>query len=154
MNCWTYQGECFLPEHIQPSHYGFVYRITCIGGEYPGFFYIGSKAFNHFRTRKLSKKRADELYTLKGRRGGKQRKEKVVIPAKWLEYSSSSKTLKELVDQYGRDSFRFEILEFATSKSDLLYKEACQMIGHRVMTSPRSFNECFAFRIYKKQLLK
>lgn len=150
-NCWLYHGACFKPEHIKPEYAGFVYKITCLGGEYPGFIYIGSKAFTHKRTKKLSKKRSNELY--KGR-GKRPTKEKVTIISNWMTYTSSSKFLQELIEKYGRSTFQFEILEFGNSKSDLFYKEIKNMIKYGVMETEKSFNECLSFRIYKKQLLK
>lgn len=150
--CWLYKGQCFTPDDVDPRWKGFVYKITCIGGDYPGWFYIGSKMFTHLRTRKLSKKRADELYTLKGRRGGKQRKEKVTIPSKWLEYQSSSTFLKELIERYGRDTFQFEIIDFGTSKSDVLFREVEHIIRLDCLRSERCFNEWISIKLHKKTL--
>lgn len=149
--CWLYLGKCFRPEDIQPGMKGFIYKITCLGGEYPGFIYIGSKSFQTLRTKKLSKKRSEELY--KGR-GKRPTKEKVTAPSNWETYTSSSKFLQELIEKYGKKTFQFEILEFGSSKSDLWYKELKQMVKHGVMETTRSFNECLSFKIYKKQLLK
>jgi hypothetical protein len=149
--CWLYHGKCFTADQIKPGMKGFVYKITCLGGAYPGFIYIGSKSFESIRTKKLSKKRSNELY--KGR-GKKPTKEKVVSASNWESYTSSSKFLQALIEEYGRQTFQFEILEFGTSKSDLWYREVCQMIRHQVMETSRSFNECLSFKIYKKQLLK
>lgn len=149
MDCWIYKGEC-LSEPASNA-YGFVYKITCLHKTYKGFIYIGSKAFNHLRTKKLSKKRATELYSGKGR---KPTKEKVQIASDWLTYCSSSKTLQQLIKELGRENFRFEVLEFAKNKTDLWYKEVENMIKFEVMLIPNSFNECMKFTIYKKQLLK
>ena len=146
-NGWYYNGKSMI---IPPlDKFGFIYKITCMAGEYAGYIYVGSKHFNFTRTKRLSKKRSNELYKGKGR---KPTKEKVVSPSDWLEYKSSSKFLQQLIEKEGRQNFIFEILDFADSKTELWYKEVKYALHYKVMEIPNSFNECLAFRINKKQL--
>ncbi len=147
---WKYKGKDFDETSVQTGHYGMIYKITVLLGDYKNCYYIGSKQFVGVKTKRLSKKRSVELYSGRGR---KPTKEKVEIKKDWFLYATSSKLVKSLIEDLGRDAFLFEILDFGTNKSDLLYKEL-QYILKNNWLSEKCLNMALKFSIYKSQLIK
>ena len=86
--------KLFNPE----DYYGFIYRITFL---LTGEQYIGKKTF----------------YTW-NRTGTKRGKE-----SNWKTYTSSSKEVNQLIDEYGMECFHFEILTLCCTKGCWSYAE-------------------------------
>ncbi len=123
--------------------YGFVYRIT---DETTGNFYYGCKAFYSTTKPIISKKRANELYSGKGR---KPKRETKVKESKWKEYMSSSKIVQALIEEKGIDSFKFEIISFHTTKQEMLVKEAYLIAGDFLKYNVKILNEWLSVKAFK-----
>jgi hypothetical protein len=113
---------------FEPDNYvGFVYRITNITTHE---FYIGKKLLH--RTKKLP--------PLKGKKNKRLSK----VPSDWETYTSSSKTLNQMIDDLGDHLFRFEILELHTSKFDLGVAEFCCIAQY--IKDPGNLNQFIGFK--------
>ena len=103
---------------------GIIYRINSLK---TGHYYIGKKLFFN----KVGKKRVQ----------------------KWKDYTSSSKELNRLIEEYGKENFSFLIIDTATSKSELSYKELINQIKGDWL-HPKCLNGIVNVRINKKHLIK
>jgi len=112
---WLYKGNEFTSEDIGDNA-GFVYLIENLE---TGQLYLGKKVFWSKRT----------LPPLKG----KKRKRKVIKESDWKSYWSSSKSLKESVQQLGEGKFRRTILSLHKTRSMLNYAELCEQILRDVL---------------------
>lgn len=139
-NCWIYQNECLESE--PEGYFGFTYIIRDIKNDK---VYVGKKQFTHKTKKKLSKK-AKQLPENKGKRVLKGTKN-----SGWLNYYGSSKELNEQVKLLGENNFKREILEFATSKSDLTLKEIEAQVKYNVLRV-NSYNLWIGGRVYRKYL--
>ena len=150
---WYYKGVEINEEQInefQKKYYGFTYCISVINSkkiptEIHNKFYIGKKAFTHKSKKTLSKK-AKLLPENKGKRILKGTKD-----SGWLNYYGSSKELNEQVKLLGKNNFKREILEFATSKSDLTLKEIEAQVKYNVLRV-NSYNLWIGGKVYKRYL--
>lgn len=139
-NCWIYKNKCL--ENPPEGYYGYSYLITDILNKK---IYVGKKAFTHKKKTKLSKK-AKLLPENKGKRILKGTKD-----SGWLNYYGSSKELNEQVKLLGKNNFKREILEFATSKSDLTLKEIEAQVKYNVLRV-NSYNLWIGGKVYKRYL--
>jgi len=92
------------------TKYGFIYQITSL---LTGQRYIGKKAYYSWN-----------------RSGTKKQKE-----SNWRSYTSSSKELNELINEYGPEWFHFEILQESCTKSCWSYSESNIMHKLDVLTA-------------------
>ena len=117
---WIYKNKEIKTIKDVPKDKTFmVYQITFNDNTY----YIGSQqVYSKFSTR-LSKKRANELYSGKGRKPVKE--EKIVEKKGWQEYCSSSKLVQE---RCSKESYKKEILAFYSTKTEMLLQEAYLII--------------------------
>jgi len=139
-NCWIHQNECLESE--PEGYFGFTYLIT---DKKNNKIYVGKKQFTHKTKKKLSKK-AKQLPENKGKRVLKGTKN-----SGWLSYYGSSKELNEQVKLLGENNFKREILEFATSKSDLTLKEIEAQVKYNVLRV-NSYNLWIGGKVYKRYL--
>jgi len=139
-NCWIYQNKCL--ENEPEGYFGFTYLIRDIKNDK---VYVGKKQFTHKTKKKLSKK-AKQLPENKGKRVLKGTKN-----SGWLSYYGSSKELNEQVKLLGEHNFKREILEFATSKSDLTLKEIEAQVKFNVLRV-NSYNMWIGGKVYKRFL--
>lgn len=139
-NCWIYKGECL--QNPPEGYYGYSYLITDILNKK---IYVGKKAFTHKKKTKLSKK-AKLLPENKGKRIIRGTKD-----SGWLHYFGSSKELNEQVKLLGEHNFKREILEFATSKSDLTLKEIEAQVKYNVL-KVNSYNLWIGGKVYRRFL--
>lgn len=139
-NCWVYKGECLESE--PEGYFGFTYIIRDIKNDK---VYVGKKQFTHKTKKKLSKK-AKQLPENKGKRVLKGTKN-----SGWLSYYGSSKELNEQVKLLGENNFKREILEFATSKSDLTLKEIEAQVKYNVLRV-NSYNLWIGGKVYRRFL--
>ena len=96
--------HCNIP--IPESSFGFIYRVENLGN---GKYYYGKKQCQFKTCKKPLKGRVNK------RRGTKT--------SDWKYYTGSSKKLNADIDLFGKDNFKFEIIKFCNSKSDLAYSE-------------------------------
>ena len=92
---WTY-GSGSLDE-VPEGAYGFVYKVSWSGG-----YYIGQKSFYSTQNKRISKKRAEELYSGKGAR---KKKERIVSESNWRTYNTSSEHVKKLLREKDANCF-------------------------------------------------
>ena len=109
-NPWTYKGNIFNSDDIG-DHYGFVYRITNTKN---GRSYIGRKYFVQKRKPK----------------GGRR---KVTSESDWKKYYGSSDELKQDIRNFGKETFRREILSLHTTLGKVNYEETKQLFLHNVL---------------------
>ena len=136
---WIYKNKKL--EEIPENAYGFTYIIT----DKDNKIYVGKKALLHKSKTKLSKK-AKLLPENKGKRIIRGTKD-----SGWQKYFGSSKELQTQVKLLGEKNFKREILEFATSKSDLALKEIEAQIKYNVLRI-NSYNLWIGGKVYKRFL--
>lgn len=101
---WLYNDE--LLEETPTNKVGFVYCITNIINDKR---YIGKKVF-------ISRRTLPPL-------AGKKRKRKIIKDSDWKTYTSSSKYIKNDIEEYGIENFKFEILEMFENRSSMNFAE-------------------------------
>jgi hypothetical protein len=114
------------------SAYGFVYLIT---NTVSNKKYIGKKQMQTVK----------KLKPLKG----KKNKRHFIIETDWKEYMSSSNELLSDIEKFGKDKFKFEIIRFCDSKSELAYYEAKEQFDREVLMSDEYYNGIINLRIGK-----
>lgn len=112
--------------------YGFIYKITCLQ---TGKKYIGKKQCKTVLKRRPLK--------------GKKNKRHEVIETDWKTYTSSSRELNEDIAKYGKDKFKFEIIEFCDSKFALAYREAKIQFDEEVLLRDDFYNGIINLRVSK-----
>lgn len=112
--------------------YGFIYKITCSTNNRK---YIGKKQCKTILKRRPLK--------------GKKNKRCEVIETNWKEYTSSSRELNEDIIKYGKDNFKFEILELCDSKFALAYREAKIQFEEEVLLRDDFYNGIINLRVSK-----
>ena len=109
-NPWHYKGTTFTSDDIG-NFFGYVYRITNIQS---GRQYIGRKYF----------------YQKRKPKGGKRR---ITSESDWKRYYGSSDELKQDVKQFGKDTFRREIISLHETLGKVNYEETKQLFLHNVL---------------------
>ena len=87
------------------DYFGFVYRITRID---TGRSYIGKKQLIFTRRKKIK---------------GRVNRKHVKKESDWKVYTGSCEELNQEIKTLGKERFRFEILKFCKTKSELGYTE-------------------------------
>lgn len=126
---WT--ANIIIPE----NPYGFVYIITNLINNKK---YIGKKQC-------LTKRKKPPLK-------GKKRKRTSIVETDWKEYTSSSAELNNDITNYGKQNFKFEIIRFCFSKSELAYYEAKEQFDREVLLKEDYYNGIINLRIGKIKL--
>ena len=109
-NPWHYKGTTFTSDDIG-DFFGYVYRITNIES---GRQYIGRKYF----------------YQKRKPKGGKRR---ITSESDWKRYYGSSDELKRDVKEFGKESFRREIISLHETLGKVNYEETKQLFLHNVL---------------------
>ena len=109
-NPWLYKGTTFTSDDIG-NFFGYVYRIT---NTQNGRQYIGRKYF----------------YQKRKPKGGKRR---ITSESDWKRYYGSSDELKRDVKQFGKDTFRREIISLHETLGKVNYEETKQLFLHNVL---------------------
>jgi hypothetical protein len=112
--------------------YGFIYKITCIPNNKK---YIGKKQCQSVLKRRPLK--------------GKKNKRHEIIETDWKTYTSSSRELNEDILKYGKDNFKFEIIELCDSKFALAYREAKIQFDEEVLLRNDYYNGIINLRVSK-----
>lgn len=109
------------------DYFGFLY---CIQNKITNQFYFGKKQFTH-RGKKKSKTYGKEM--------------------KWRTYTGSSKHLNDDIKKYGKENFRFMMVDLYKTKGGLYYAEAWAQMSCEAMTArlecgeiPRYYNRQIA----------
>lgn len=144
MSKWIYQGKPLT--EIPEGAYGFIYKIT-----WGDKFYIGCKQFYSNRNVKISKKRANELYS---GRGPKKKKELKIKESDWRTYTSSSwdAEFKESVENVNQEDFKWEILSIAYRSSELAYLEVKALICSDAILDENCINKWVSFKVRKNNI--
>jgi hypothetical protein len=131
---WLYQGEEFTSDKIG-DYVGFVY---CLTDTENGKKYIGKKRF----TRKITRP------PLKG----KKRKRRSVAESDWQTYYGSSPETKALVEEFGGERFKREILHLCPSLGEMSYGEIYYQIKHKVLFDDNYYNKFIGCRLHANHL--
>ena len=115
-NPWTYQGTAFTSADID-NFFGFVYRITNLQ---TGKKYIGRKYFTSSRKPRAGKR-------------------KVTSESDWKRYYGSSKELKQDITEFGRNTFKREILSLHTTRGWVNYEETRQLFLNNVLSEDENY---------------
>jgi hypothetical protein len=119
-------GHWEYPYKFDPEQwFGFVY---CIENKATNQFYIGKKQLYH-RGKKKSKTYGKEM--------------------SWRTYVGSSVHVKNDIKKYGKDAFKFEIVDFYKTKGGLYYAEAYLQMLSDCMTEYKSDGKP---RFYNRQI--
>ena len=112
--------------------FGFIYLITNLTNNKK---YIGCKMLQKVIKRKPLK--------------GKKNKRHETIESDWKTYTSSSNELNKDIESLGKENFKFEIIDFAYSKSHLKYLEAKYQFDNDVLLSENWYNGIINVRVGK-----
>lgn len=112
--------------------FGFIYLITNLTNNKK---YIGCKMLQKVIKRKPLK--------------GKKNKRHETIESDWKTYTSSSNELNKDIELLGKQNFKFEIIDFAYSKSHLKYLEAKYQFDNDVLLSENWYNGIIDLRVGK-----
>lgn len=119
-------------DHFCPDDwYGFIYRITNV---LDGRQYIGRKNFTHTTRKKVK---------------GRKNRKKVITEAQWRYYTSSSKQINKEIEEFGKDRFKFEIIELCLTKGDLTYRESEIQWNEKVLSAKLPTGE---FKYYNRMI--
>ena len=130
---WTFNNKEY---NITPEEYqGFVYQLTEI---HTNKKYIGKKNFWKPKTLPITKTR--------------KRRVRTRIESNWKEYYSSSNEVCQLVEQYGKERFKREILKLCKTKGEMSYYEAKLQFDHNVMFREDYYNNFNGCRNHAKHL--
>lgn len=129
---WIYKGREIKDISDIPQCCPFiVYMIYFENNEY----YIGSKQIYSVTHPKISKKRANELYSGKGR---KPTREEKIKESDWKTYKSSSSIVKEMLKKY---KAKFLIYDFYNTKNEMLGREAYKILEAFLNKDEKILNE-------------
>lgn len=137
---WKYKGKEL--KEIPDGAFGFVYKIT---NKNTKEYYIGSKQFYSNTNAKISKKRSNELYSGRGRKPSREKKQK---ESTWRDYVSSSKKVQEMI-AISKTSFTFEIQTICFSKAEMLILEAIEIGKNFIDRDPLILNEWISLKTPK-----
>lgn len=116
-----------------PDHFlGFVYKITDLTGPEEKY-YIGKKLAKTMK----------KYPPLKG----KTRNRRIEKDTDWKTYTGSSDALNARIKEYGKENFKFEIIRFCHSKSELAYFETKQIILEDALLKENYYNGILACKI-------
>lgn len=139
---WTYLNKSIKSIDDMPRDKSFVvYRINFTGSKE---FYIGCKQIFFDRRVKLSKKRANELYSGKG---GKKKFERKITESDWAKYTSSSKVVNEMLDSGKKATFKF--IGFYETKREMLLQEAKLIIDGFLKEDEKMLNGWLSIKVHK-----
>jgi hypothetical protein len=111
-----------------------------------GFVYVIENLINNKKY--IGKKQMQTIKKLKPLKG-KKNKRHFVIETDWRNYMSSSNELLYDIEKNGKNNFKFEILRFCQSKSELAYFEAKEQFDREVLLRDDYYNGIINLRIGK-----
>ncbi len=128
-------------EDIWKNYHGFIYKITDQNGK----FYIGRKAFQSKRKKKLTKKELAEITDKRLKKWKWDIKE-----SNWREYNSSCKPLVAGIAE-GSIEVSKEIIKLVERKEQMTYYETKAQFEHNVLEVD-SYNENILGKFFRKIL--
>lgn len=129
MNEWRYEGQPFTDPG---TYWGFVYQLKNLE---TGKLYIGKKFFTRSKIRQVKKKRKRSR-----------------IDSGWQDYYSSSKTVLEEVEKYGKDRFERTILHLCKNRAECSYYESYEILKSHALLDSHYYNDWLSCRIRRKHL--
>lgn len=133
MDLGHWEITCSIPDNeYVKNQYGFIYLII---NTITNKMYIGKKQMKTIKKRPPLK--------------GKKNKRCEEIETDWKNYTSSSNEVNLDIQKYGKDKFKFQILEFCMSKWELAYHEARLQFEHKVLLREDFYNGIINLRIPK-----
>ena len=112
---WLYNGTELTDDMIPTKAVGFIYLMT---QKSTGMKYLGRKMLTQAKTK-----------TVKGKR------KKIRSVSDLKDYWSSSKDVKDIIEQNGKEDFTREILQFISSKAEMIYaEEYCLYITNALLS--------------------
>lgn len=133
---WYYKDKEFTSDMIE-DNIGFVYLITNVENEKK---YIGKKLFK-------SKRRLPPLK-------GKSRKRIKILESDWKTYCGSSLETQSLVEEYGLDIFKREIIHLCKTKGEMSYRELKEQVDREVLFRDDYYNNIIQVRIHGNHVKK
>lgn len=115
---------------VPDTFLGFIYRITNLAN---GRVYLGRKQCT--------------VKTTKPPLKGKKRKRRGIQESDWKTYTGSNKALNADIQKLGLDCFRFEIIHFCQTKSDLAYWETFYILTENALLDKKYYNEYLFCRL-------
>ena len=133
MDLGHWEVTCYiLDEKSIAQRYGFIYLIT---NTVNNKIYIGKKQMKTIKKRPPLK--------------GKKNKRCEEVETDWRTYTSSSNEINEDIKKYGKDKFKFQIIQFCDSKWELAYHEARWQFEQNVLLREDCYNGIINLRIPK-----
>lgn len=133
MDLGHWEVTCYiLDEKYIAQRYGFIYLIT---NTVNNKIYIGKKQMKTIKKRPPLK--------------GKKNKRCEEVETDWRTYTSSSNEINEDIKKYGKDKFKFQIIQFCDSKWELAYHEARWQFEQNVLLREDCYNGIINLRIPK-----
>lgn len=131
MSDWTYNDKIITStEDIPDKSVGFIYMITQLS---TGKRYIGRKLLTRAATK-----------TVKGK------KKKTRVESDWKDYWSSSPKIKQWIEENGgTDDFKREILQFVSSKGQMVYAEEMALYIVGALESDLWVNDNIRSKVYR-----
>jgi hypothetical protein len=130
MDLGHWSTSLIIEEDITP--YGFIYKITCL---------VTNKKY-------IGKKQCQSVLKRRPLKGMKNKRHEI-IETDWKSYTSSSRELNEDIAKYGKENFKFEILELCDSKFALAYREAKIQFEEEVLLRDDYYNGIINLRVSK-----
>ena len=148
---WNYRGKEILSINDmkvhEPKVWGFVYLLSLYDNKGNLVHqYIGKKNIYSKRKRNFGKK---ELENLKDKR--KKTYEYVIKESDWQKYLSSNLFIKKNCSKFAIER---EIISFSTNDSDLIYKEAKEIICQGALETPFFLNDGVSIRRFKGKIIE
>lgn len=125
-------GHWELLIDMPENPYGFIYEITNLLNNRK---YIGKKQMITIK----------KMPPLKG----KKNKRHKIVETDWKSYTGSSNELNEDIQKNGKDKFKFKIIKFCNSKSELAYYETKLQFENDVLLKEEYYNGIINCRIGK-----
>ena len=110
--------------------FSFIYLITNLTNDKK---YIGCKMLQKVIKRKPLK--------------GKKNKRHEIVESDWKTYTGSSNQLNKDIELLGKDNFKFEIIDFAYSKSELKFKELMYQLMNNALFRDDFYNGIINVRL-------
>lgn len=136
----------FFPYLCIMAYYGYIYKTTHIP---TGKFYIGKKAYQHKKRKKLTKKELAAITT----KGRKPKYKVEYVDSGWETYYGSSKELLDDIKVHGKSNFTVEKLKDCKTRKSLSYWETYYQFIYDVLQCD-TYNGNILGRFYRKDIVE
>lgn len=128
------------------EYYGYIYKTT---HKPTGKFYIGKKAYQHKRKKKLTKKELAAITT----KGRKPKYKIEYVDSGWETYYGSSKELLADIEKFGKEEFEVNKIREVCTRKALSYWEVYYMFHYDVLRG-NTYNGNILGRFYRKDIVE